>query len=342
MFNDDAESNVSWIGFSDLFFHLFIFFFIVFIVVKISAMEAIKNNNLYTAQLEQEYNQEIDYLNIQIKALEAKLAACMEKVAICEFSTQQMSDDKTELQLQIKILETKLQSCQSNLQECQISLNAYQEDNKKLKYRLRKYKNLVKYEGYGPDTSKVETNKIELFQQIAMNYNFVATEDERCIPILEDDSLCVEDTTLQEQTISFGSSVLFTSGRAKLKVRGRDILTTVGNVIRNKLPVIQEIQIQGHADTTAPRQYDIDSQQSQKYNLKLASERALEVFLFLKEQLAINPAEVLMSATSFGSYKPVTRTAEDKYTWERIRLENDDDDKKQLNRRIEIVLTYRR
>ncbi|MCK5877816.1 MAG: OmpA family protein [Candidatus Marithrix sp.] len=342
MFNDETESNVSWIGFSDLFFHLFIFFFIVFIVVKISAVEAIKNHNLYTTQLEQEYNQEISYLNNQIKLLEEKLAACMEKVSICEFSTQQMSDDKTELKLQIKILQAKLKNCRQDLQECQISLSAYQEDNKKLKYKLRKYKNLVKYEGYGPDTSKVDISKDELFQQIAINYNFIATEGEHCIPILENDSICVEDTTLQEQTISFGSSVLFNSGRAKLKMRGEDILTIVGNVIRSKLPAIQEIQIQGHADTTAPKQYDIDSQQSQEYNLKLASKRALEVFLFLKEQLTINPAKVLMSATSFGSYKPVSRTAEDKYTWERIRLENDNDDKKQLNRRIEIVLTYRR
>ncbi|MBE9563306.1 MAG: OmpA family protein, partial [Proteobacteria bacterium] len=289
-----------------------------------------------------EYNQEITYLNAQIKALEKKLAACMEQVSVCEFSTLEMSDDKAELQLQIKILTTKLNNCKLDLQKCQVSLTAYQEDNKKLKYKLRKYKNLVKYEGYGPDTSKVETNKEELFQQIAKNYNFVASETEHCIPILEDDSLCVEDTTLQEQTISFGSSVLFTSGRARLKVRGIDILTTVGNVIKNKLPAIQEIQIQGHADITAPKQYDIDSQESQKHNLKLASERALEVFLFLKEQLAINPAKVLMSATSFGSYKPVSRTAEDKYTWERIRLENDNKGKKQLNRRIEIVLTYRR
>ncbi len=342
MFNDDTESNVSWIGFSDLFFHLFIFFFIAFIVVKISATESVINNNLYTAQLEQEYNQEIAYLNSQIKILEAKLASCIEKTAICEFSTQEMSDDKTELQLQVKILETKLKSCKLDLQECQISLNAYEEDNKKLKYKLKNYKNLVKYEGFGPDTSKVEMSKDELFKQIASNYNFIATDSEHCIPILQDDSICVEDTTLQEQKISFGSSVLFTSGKAKLKVRGRDILTTVGNVIKTKLPAIQEIQIQGHADITAPKQYDIDSQQSQEYNLKIASERALEVFLFLKEQLEINPAKILMSATSFGSYKPVSRTAEDNYTWERIRLENDDKDKKQLNRRIEIVLTYRR
>ncbi|MDM8568488.1 OmpA family protein [Thiotrichales bacterium HSG1] len=342
MFNDETESNVSWIGFSDLFFHLFIFFFIVFIVVKISAMETIKDHNSYTAQLEQEYSQEIAYLNKQIKLLEAKLKDCMEKVAICEFDTQQMSDDKSELKLQIKQLESKLKDCRQDLQECQASLYAYQQDNQRLKYKLRKYKNLVKYEGYGPDTSKVETNKNELFQQIATNYNFVNTKGEHCIPILANDKICVEDTTLQEQTISFGSSVLFTSGQAKLKIRGRDILTTVGNVIRSKLSAIQEIQIQGHADTTAPRQFDINSQQSQKYNLKLASERALEVFLFLKEQLSINPAQVLMSATSFGSYKPVTRNAEDNYTWERIRLENDDDDKKQLNRRIEIVLTYKR
>ncbi|HHB93293.1 MAG TPA: hypothetical protein ENK59_08805 [Thioploca sp.] len=334
MFSDDIESNVSWIGFSDLFFHLFIFFLIAFIIVKISATEAVKNNNLYTVQLEQEYNQEIAYLNLQIKTLEAKLTACMEKISKCKFSAQQMNDDKTELELQIKILETSLKSCQQDIQECQTSLLAYQEDGKKYK--------LKKYQGYGPDTSKVESNKNDLFQQIAANYNFITTNNEHCIPILENDSICVKDTTLQEQTISFGSSVLFTSGKAKLKLRGRDILTTVGNVIKNKLPAIQEIQIQGHADITAPKKYNINSQKSQEYNLKLASERALEVFLFLKEELAINPAKVLMSATSFGSYKPVSRTAEDKYTWERIKTENDNNDKKQLNRRIEIVLTYRR
>ncbi len=342
MLNDEIESNVSWIGFSDLFFHLFIFFLIGFIVVKISAVEAIKNSDLYASQLEQEYDQEIAYLTAQIKALETTLAACMKEVSSCEFSTQKMNKDKTELLLNLKTLETELNSCKLNLNECQSSLNTYQENNKKLRHKLKKYKHLVKYEGYGPDTSKVDTNKDELFQQIAANYNFTITDEEHCIPILQNDSICVEDTTLQEQTISFGSSVLFTSGRTKLKIRGKDILTIVGKVIKQKLPAIQEIQIQGHADTTAPKQYEADSQESQEYNLKIASERALEVFLFLKQEIAINPAEILMSATSFGNYKPVKRTAEDKYNWERIKLENADKDKKQLNRRIEIVLTYRR
>ena len=78
---------------------------------------------------------------------------------------------------------------------------------------------------------------------------------------------------------------------------------------------ISEIQIQGHADPTPP-----DFEQS---NLHLAAKRAISVFRFLQYKIHIDPATHLMSATSFGEYKPVQRLDGDStYTPEKLKKHN--------------------
>ena len=77
-------------------------------------------------------------------------------------------------------------------------------------------------------------------------------------------------------------------------------------------------------------------------NLHLAALRAIEVYTFLQEQIHIDPATHLMSATSFGEYKPVQRSVRDStYTPEKLKMHNSSKALKAQNRRMEILLFYR-
>jgi flagellar motor protein MotB len=142
------------------------------------------------------------------------------------------------------------------------------------------------------------------------------------------------DATLQR--FSFGSDILFESGKAVLRDRGKEILEKFAKAFKNKkkLGIIKEIQIQGHADIE-PVVDDRDWG-----NLQLAADRALEVYKHLK-QFNINPYEYVMSATSFGEYMPVERKYEDNsYSMAKLEYHNNNQKKMDLNRRIEIVLIY--
>jgi flagellar motor protein MotB len=144
------------------------------------------------------------------------------------------------------------------------------------------------------------------------------------------------DATLQR--FSFGNDILFESGESVLQDRGKEILEKFSRVFMKKkrLLTIKEIQIQGHADIDPVK---LDREWG---NLWLAADRALEVYKYLK-QLNINPYEYVMSANSFGEYMPVERKYEDCcYSIDKLNSQNNSEEKKAINRRIEIVIIYRK
>ena len=104
------------------------------------------------------------------------------------------------------------------------------------------------------------------------------------------------ETTLQRY--SFSDRILFEPDRYDLNEAGEKTLLIVGNEIKKNLNNIREIQIQGHADPDPPA--------FEPSNLHLAAKRAIEVYKFLQKRINIDPAKHLMSATSFGEYKPVS------------------------------------
>ncbi|MEK8016137.1 MAG: OmpA family protein [Candidatus Parabeggiatoa sp.] len=108
----------------------------------------------------------------------------------------------------------------------------------------------------------------------------------------------------------------------------------VCKIFKGKLGAIQEIQIQGHADPQQSRNFSS--------NLELAAHRAIEVFKHF-QKLGIDPTRHIMSATSFGEYKPVQRQYSDMaYNNNRLKRDNNTQKKRKKNRRIEVVLIYRR
>lgn len=136
---------------------------------------------------------------------------------------------------------------------------------------------------------------------------------------------------LDRQTITFSDKVLFDSSQSTIKPAGYDILNIVGPIIAKNLSNIGEIQIQGHADIS----FEDD------FNLQLAANRAIAVYKYLQVNVGIDPAKYLMSATSFGKYKPVGREAGSNYDYQQLQLANADENLMARNRRIEIVLFYK-
>lgn len=135
------------------------------------------------------------------------------------------------------------------------------------------------------------------------------------------------------QRITFSDRILFAPDDFELAGPGPEVMRQVGEAIKSRLSAIREIQIQGHADTDRTGRFPS--------NVHLASARAIEVFKFLQEQVGIDPAENLMSATSFGEFKPVQRTqASTKFNEQLLLQENDSPEKKARNRRIELLLFY--
>ena len=196
-----------------------------------------------------------------------------------------------------------------------------------------------------PDDGKnvpvvVEENQKKLIKSIASAYGVEEKEveaDSFEIPIQLEDGTSSKITIKNELTIqrySFSDRILFKPNEFYLNKSGKDTLLTVGRQIKNNLNNISEIQIQGHADPTPP-----DFEPS---NLHLAAKRAISVFRFLQLKIRIDPAKHLMSATSFGEYKPIQRSDRDStYTPEQLRTHNRTRNMRDKNRRMEILLFYR-
>ncbi|HVQ38123.1 MAG TPA: OmpA family protein [Pyrinomonadaceae bacterium] len=140
---------------------------------------------------------------------------------------------------------------------------------------------------------------------------------------------------LNSQRITFSDKVLFEPDHTDIKREGEQVLKAVGTKLRQQLSLIREIQIQGHADTVASKRYNS--------NVELAANRAIAVFGFLQDTVGIQPSENLMSITSFGEYKSVQRSKNDQdYNLAKLQTDNISDEQRRRNRRIELVLLYRR
>jgi outer membrane protein OmpA-like peptidoglycan-associated protein len=148
---------------------------------------------------------------------------------------------------------------------------------------------------------------------------------------------------LLTQHLTFGGDVLFELEKALLSDAGRNLLTTVGESIATQVDQIREVQIHGHADLSSLSVYS--KAEGHMNNLRLSSARAENVFEFLSGIEGLNPTAQLMSVVSYGDFVPVVRGVDggrddEPFTEDMLEAANDSEEKKQLNRRIEMQLTY--
>ena len=264
-------------------------------------------------------------------------------IAVNANSFHQQLAEQEKIIISCQELKIKYKHCEETLAEQQkIIVNAQE---LKAKYQhcekvVDKLSKIIAENDIGQvDIQEVKKNQMEIVNQIAAKYNrkpLEMAENLYGISIRQrktPDIVIQNDVTIQR--ISFGSHILFDVDKTELKENGKQVLTTVGNVFKEKLAAIKEIQIQGHADPQTSKKFSS--------NLELAAHRAIEVFKHFQQELGIDPTRHIMSATSFGEYKPVQRDYSDRtYNQDRLEKDNYTGPKRERNRRIEVVLIYRR
>lgn len=185
---------------------------------------------------------------------------------------------------------------------------------------------------------KIERSQKEIIRQLASKYNTQAREIQSNVfeiqtPGGKGAEIIVEND-LSRQRITFGNQILFDVNSDFIKPAGSDVLRRVGEVIKHKIELIEEIQVQGHADNIQPATF--------KSNLDLAAARSIAVFRNLQYSAGIDPASSLMSIASFGEFMPVQRKAGSSFSKSELNASNLNEYLRSRNRRIEIVLNFKK
>lgn len=113
--------------------------------------------------------------------------------------------------------------------------------------------------------------------------------------------------------INLPNNVLFKTGSANLNPEGKEALTQIGGVLTQFAD--RRFQIEGHSDNIPIKSARFPS------NWELSTARALSVVHLLTE-MGVKPENI--SAAGFGEFRP--------------RADNEDEEGRKLNRRIEIVM----
>lgn len=118
-------------------------------------------------------------------------------------------------------------------------------------------------------------------------------------------------------TMTMVDKIIFPSGSTEISKDGKQVLDKVISILKDVTD--KRIQVEGHTDNVP-----IVSVLKKRYptNWELSTARATEVVRYLQETGGIDPK--LLSATGFAEYQPVA--------------DNDSEEGKHMNRRIEIVL----
>ncbi|UCB55886.1 MAG: OmpA family protein [Thiotrichales bacterium] len=113
--------------------------------------------------------------------------------------------------------------------------------------------------------------------------------------------------------INLPNNVLFNSGSANLNAEGQEALAQIGGVLKNFSD--RRFQVEGHTDNVPIKSARFPS------NWELSTSRALAVVHLLTD-MGVTPEN--LSAAGFGEFRP--------------RADNESDEGRKLNRRIEIVM----
>ena len=215
-------------------------------------------------------------------------------------------------------LETDLQNTQQKLEQIQKELTDLQDklsdlENEKqnlvqtsrdLNLKLQKEKATVKEKAKVISTLEETKNKIEesLKEQIA------------------NQQVKIEDIE-GKLKLTFIDKILFNSGSTKINKKGKEILLSFTESIREDRD--HNILAEGHTDNVS-----VGSALKSKFpsNWELSTARASAVVRYLQEEGGIEPER--LSAIGYSYFKPVAS--------------NDDDEGRSQNRRIEIILTRKK
>ena len=197
-----------------------------------------------------------------------------------------------------------------------------------------------KYTDYESGLEKIQVNQDSTVNEIAAIYNSkIDTLEGNKFGIStsrNDTNDIIIQNSFSIQHISFGSHILFDPDDSQLKTQGKIILKQVALIFKKKIDIMQEVQIQGHADNNPSKKF--------RSNLELAALRSIEVFSFFQNdpEICIDPVKHQMSVVSYGEFKPIQRRADNRsFNKDSLISYNRNNVYQNRNRRIEILLIYR-
>jgi len=169
---------------------------------------------------------------------------------------------------------------------------------------------IIFQKGRRSDIEKIE----ELTQQLDELSEAKKLLEERLSQEIKDKQVKLE---MMERglVITFLADILFDSGKAKIRPEAYASLNKVARVLNENVPNLN-VGVEGHTDNQ-PIQFS-----GWKSNWELSTARALSVLHYLVDEKGVSPERI--SAIGYGEYRPVAS--------------NDNQQGRQLNRRVEIVI----
>ena len=120
--------------------------------------------------------------------------------------------------------------------------------------------------------------------------------------------------------VSFADAVFFDGDSAVLRPDGQAILDMVIEALNPAVPYIDELRVMGHTAQARP-----DRPNDPEGDRRLASNRAVNVVIYIQERCDIDPARLI--GVGYGQWRPVDK--------------NDTSEQRAHNRRVELLITGR-
>lgn len=114
----------------------------------------------------------------------------------------------------------------------------------------------------------------------------------------------------------FGDNVLFYPDSPQIKSGNIEVLSFIGEILKEIDPLTETIEIGGHTATTGEPTTSF-------FSWELSSQRSISVLKYLVQKCQLSEAK--MSISGYSRYRPVA--------------DNDTEENRQLNRRVEIKVT---
>lgn len=161
----------------------------------------------------------------------------------------------------------------------------------------------------------VETGEVGMLLISAEEQREFEFLEESVQDIIDENQLSGVRVDMDERglTIRFVEGVLFDSGRASIKPEAEKVLDTLIPTLKQSH---RHIRVEGHTDNLPIKTVEFPS------NWELSTARAVNVIKYIIEKHNFSP--YIMSAAGYGEYRPIAP--------------NDTDQRRALNRRVDIVI----
>jgi len=231
----------------------------------------------------------------------------------------QSNQQHNEFKKQIERLETELNQKKTNLSGLVV-------EKRKLETEKLQMSNKI---------DNIKDNMDQLKQELHRKQTIIKTQKKVIAQVNETKSqienslkkqIASQEIKLEEMEgklkLTFVDKILFNSGSATIKIKGKEALLQIADSLRNQTQNYNIIRVEGHTDNI-PIAEGRPLKKVFPTNWELSAARAISVIRFLENEGGIDPARLCISAYSY--YRPVDT--------------NETPEGRSQNRRIEIILT---